>query len=352
MIGEKYFDGNYSDGVFILDPPLFDDSFAIIVLSLCIPLIYVLNCNTYTSTCLTSFFFSQDLLLKLKERYSVLQEMKGLLKEVNEENMGSGSSNRLTSLECSKLSKQVTTMHTKWSSICQQVKQLYSKLSIALASVSGRSPSPVSPTSKENGNGHSTSTKLDSIVNKSSNNHLSPQQHQHSHSATSLPSPRASPTFRLNSHQSHPFSRPPPGSPQRPMSSGPHTHPTPSRSRSMNESLDDLLDALKEEAENHISSHSSKAPTSNAGSFPVGMSTPPPPPKPARSKSQPQPQQQQQKRFSNSSLEKTPLCRLSVKLEEMSLQVDGAEESIMRGVACFLDSKEIEGRLKEMRVSG
>ena len=306
--------------------------------------------NTHTSTCLiTSFFLSQDLLLKLKERYSVLQEMKGLLKEVNEENMGSGPSNRLTSLECSKLSKQVTTMHTKWSSICQQVKQLYSKLSIALASVNGRSPSPVSPTSKENGNGHSTSVKLDIIVNKSSNNCLSPQQHQHSHSATSLPSPRASPTFRLNSYQSRPLSRPPPGSPQRPMSSGSHTRPVPARSQSMNESLDDLLDALKEEAENHISSHSSKAPASNAGSYPVGVSTPPPPPKPARSKSQPQPQQQ--KRFSNSSLEKTPLCRLSVKLEEMSLQVDGAEESIMRGVACFLDSKEIEGRLKEMRVS-
>ena len=117
----------------------------------------------------------------------------------------------------------------------------------------------------------------------------------------------------------------------------------------MNESLDDLLDALKQEADIQ-SSLQTKTPQSNMGvSRPSSVSTPPPPPKPARSKSQPQPQQQPL-RCSNS-FEKAPPCRLAIKLEEMSSQIDGVEESIMRGVTCELDSSKIEKRLKEMRVS-
>lgn len=346
--------------------------------------------------------------MKLKERYSIIQELKTLLKEVTDENNRT-TSNRLTSLECSKISKQVTTVHTKWSSICQQVKQLYSKLSIALASVSGRSPSPVSPTatlekSTEGEEGDMTSngsnndslnrSKLDDIVTTSSIPLTSPLKTTStglvSNGSAFTPQPTIpqptipqSPVLRSTMPQSTVPQSPVLRStvpqspvlrsavPQSPVlrstvrqssvpqfnvpqqsnvtqstilrqSSVPHQS-----SNDLHKSLDDLLDALKEEVEGTTSTNSHHAKTQTLPSNMRGIhlqETPPTSPKPARGHTLPH-------QRSSDLLYAPPPCRLSRKLEENTGQLDMVERSVMRGVACLLESVEIESRLKDMRVS-
>lgn len=253
------------------------------------------------------------------------------MKEITDENATRSGSNRTTSLECSKISKQVAAVHTKWSTVCQQVKQLYSKLSIALATISGRSPSPISSTG--------------SLEGTNSDRSLSPEEASKQNGKKSY--------SHLDSVVIN--SPPPPSS---------NSHPA-SRSASLprppnNASLDDLLDSLKEEAEKHNSGSKSQTLPGNRSLLQRGTPPPknlqltsssesqhtpsPPPPKPARTKGV-----GFQLRGSGS-LERVPSCRLSVKLKEMNEQIDGAESTIMKGVASRLESKEIEARLNEIRV--
>ena len=273
--------------------------------------------------------------------------MKTLLKEIIDDNAKTGS-NRVTSLECAKISKQLTTIHTKWSNVCQQVKQLYSKLSIALATISGRSPSPISSTgstdransdrsqspetenSKENGSSYS---QLDNVVVNTPPVSSYSKRFQFPRSSNSLPRSTAN----------------------------------------SNESLDDLLDSLKQEAEEQQTRHSAKKsqtlpnksrsmlhgttpPPKNlqittlqpslSSASSESQHTPSPPPKPARVKGA-----GLQLPKSTDPLERLPSCRLSIKLKEMSAQINTTKSTLMKGVACLLNSKEIEARLSDMRVS-
>lgn len=381
--------------------------------------------------------------------------MKCLLKELTEEaeQLKSGSLDDALSSECAKIAKEVTIVNTKWSTICQHVKQQYSKLSTALAAVRERSLSPVSPTGsipnnslalipteslKENGDSRVLNSKLDEVVRNTpppsiymdvsdytqstnaipSCTHLTGTVSSHTHFTTAvpshLPSTNTTPghtylisTVSVNNHstdmissnncltsastiKSHTYPSSIVLSPTH--SSSPASVSSPNR----HESLDNLLEALKQEAESsfmehpvpsdtpvtlpkpsiltnssHKDSHNNKPPlppskahtlphhikSTSAGpkKTPMSSNILSPPPKPARTKSGPIEKRGTYPPVRSSpslpTLEKTPSCRLSKKLEEMAAQIDVAEGMIMRGSPCHLHSMNVELRLSDMRVS-
>jgi hypothetical protein len=234
--------------------------------------------------------------------------MKNLLKEVTEEST-KRESNRTLSLECSRISKQVGIVHSKWSQICQQVKQLYSKLSIALAAISGRSPSPVS----SNG----------SLIN--SDRSLSPEDSD----------------MKTNDIRHHQYSqldsvvlntRPPSAGNQVAVATMSHVITPPQLSKK-DKSLDRF--SFMGGQYNHQQVEPSKSQT-----LPSGFSS---------SSLSPPRYFELSVSLSDAGPESSPACRLTSKLQETSKTIDSAESFILRSGACILNSKDIKSRLNSMR---